>query len=197
MRICKVCLERATGNPISGGSGPDRRPSEGQDVRKDDQKAKCKSITLEKEPAPNQLRAWIVDLKEKVANAFAYDTEYALRWVEIPEDADYDSLSAPCKYGNLENEFNAALRQCVTSPPLKAKINMETERMHSLSKRLVSRQILWMLYEHLRPNITGDTTFKMIEFMRLSSDRFTKGTEEERLEAFMNKWDSGACRDHC
>ena len=190
MRICKVCLERATGNPISGGSGPDRRPSEGQDVRKDDQKAKCKSITLEKEPAPNQLRAWIVDLKEKVANAFAYDTEYALRWVEIPEDADYDSLSAPCKYGNLENEFNAALRQCVTSPPLKAKINMETERMHSLSKRLVSRQILWMLYEHLRPNITGDTTFKMIEFMRLSSDRFTKGTEEERLEAFMNKWDS-------
>ena len=190
MRICKVCLERATGNPISGGSGPDRRPSDGQDVRKDDQKAKCKSITLEKEPAPNQLRAWIVDLKEKVANAFAYDTEYALRWVEIPEDADYDSLSAPCKYGNLENEFNAALRQCVTSPPLKAKINMETERMHSLSKRLVSRQILWMLYEHLRPNITGDTTFKMIEFMRLSSDRFTKGTEEERLEAFMNKWDS-------
>ena len=101
-----------------------------------------------------------------MANAFAYDTEYALKWVEIPENADYESLSAPCKYGNLENEFNAALRQCVTSPPLKAKIGMETERMHSLSKRLVSRQILWMLYEHLRPHITGDTTFKMIEFMR-------------------------------
>ena len=190
MRICKVCLERATGNPIGGGSGPDRRSQDGPEGRKDDQKAKCKSITLEKEPAPNQLRAWIVDLKEKVANAFAFDTEYALKWVEIPENADYESLSAPCKYGNLENEFNAALRQCVTSPPLKAKIGMETERMHSLSKRLVSRQILWMLYEHLRPHITGDTTFKMIEFMRLSSDRFTKGTEEERLEAFMNKWDS-------
>ena len=190
MRICKACLERATGNPIGGGPGPDRRSQDGPEGRKDDQKAKCKSITLEKEPAPNQLRAWIVDLKEKVANAFAYDAEYALKWVEIPENADYESLSAPCKYGNLENEFNAALRQSVTSPPLKAKIGMEAKRMHSLSKRLVSRQILWMLYEHLRPHITGDTTFKMIEFMQLSSDRFTKGTEEERLEAFMNKWDS-------
>ena len=143
-----VCLATTdvAGNPVGGGSGPERRSQDGQDGREDDQKAKCKRITLEKEPAPNQLRAWIVDLKEKVANAFAYDTEYALKWVEIPEDADYESLSAPCKYGDLENECNAALRNCVTSPPLKAKIGMETERVHSLSKRLVSRQILWMLW---------------------------------------------------
>ena len=190
--LCKFAKFAWSAQPETqcGGPGPDRRSQDGPEGRKDDQKAKCKSITLEKEPAPNQLRAWIVDLKDKVANAFAYDTEYALKWVEIPENADYESLSAPCKYGNLENEFNAALRQCVTSPPLTAKVGMEPERMHSLSKRLVSRQILWVLYEHLRPHITGDATFKMIEFMRLSSDRFTKGTEEERLEAFMNKRDS-------
>ena len=76
---------------------PDRRTGDGQDGRKDDQKAKCKTIHPEREPAPSQLRAWLVDLKEKVANAFTYDTEYALTWVEIPEEVDYESLFAPCE----------------------------------------------------------------------------------------------------
>ncbi len=190
MKICKVCLSRATGDANVGGLDHDGRGDEASGRGRDDQKAKCKTIHLDKEPEPSRLRAWIVDLKEKVANAFAYDTEYALKWVDIPENSNYESLSAPCKYGNLENEFNAALRNCISSPPLKAKIAMETERMHSLSKRLISRQILWMMYEHLRPHVTGDTTFKMIDFIKISSDKFVRGAEQERLEAFMNRWDS-------
>ena len=53
----------------------------------------------------------------------------------------------------------------------------------------MSRQILWLMYDHLRPRIAGDNTFKIIELTKMSIDRFTRGCEAERLEAFMDRWD--------
>ena len=65
----------------------------------------------------------------------------------------------------------------------------ETERMHTISRRLGSRQILWLLYDFLRPHVTGDSTFKLVDLVKTTIDRFTHGTEQERLEAFTNRWD--------
>ena len=53
----------------------------------------------------------------------------------------------------------------------------------------MSRQILWLMYAHLRPHIAGDNTFKIIELTKMSIDRFARGSEAERLEAFMDRWD--------
>ncbi|CAE7242242.1 JNK [Symbiodinium sp. CCMP2592] len=149
--------------------------------------AKCKSFRLDPEPEPAQLRRWIVDMKERVANAFAYDPGYALSWVEIPDGTRYEDLLDECKYGMLENECNSAFRECVRSIALK--IQTETERMHTINRRLGSRQVLWLLYDFLRPHVTGDSTFKLVDLMKTTIDRFTHGSEQERLEAFSNRWD--------
>ena len=100
--------------------------------------------------------------------------------VEIPDDATYEALAAECRYGLLENELNSALRESIKAVALRNKIQAETERMHTLGRRLMSRQILWLMYDHLRPHIAGDNTFKIIELTKLSIDRF---------EAFMDRWD--------
>ncbi|CAE6971381.1 unnamed protein product, partial [Symbiodinium sp. CCMP2592] len=152
-------------------------------------KAKCKSFRLDPEPEPAQLRRWIVDMKERVANAFAYDPGYALSWVEIPDGTRYEDLLDECKYGMLENDRNSAFRECVKSIALKNKIQTETERMHTINRRLGSRQILWLLYDFLRPHVTGDSTFKLVDLMKTTIDRFAHGFEQERLEAFSNRWD--------
>ena len=128
-------------------------------------------------------------MKEKVANAFSHDIQYAMQWVEIPDDATYDALAAECRYGMLENELNSALRESIKAVALRNKIQAETERMHTLGRRLMSRQILWLMYDHLRPHIAGDNIFKIIELTKMSIDRFTRGCEAERLEAFMDRWD--------
>ncbi|CAE7251308.1 JNK [Symbiodinium sp. CCMP2592] len=186
--ICLVCLERQTGNPPgpndTGFGGP-----KGDGSLSDAKKAKCKSFRLDAEPEPAQLRRWIVDMKERVANAFAYDPAYALSWVEIPDGTRYEDLLEECKYGMLENECNSAFRECVRSIALKNKIQTETERMHTINRRLGSRQILWLLYDFLRPHVTGDSTFKLVDLMKTTIDRFTHGSEQERLEAFSNRWD--------
>ena len=36
---------------------------------------------------------WIVEMKERVADAFAYDPAYALAWVEIPDGTRYEDLA--------------------------------------------------------------------------------------------------------
>ena len=128
-------------------------------------------------------------MKERVANAFAYDPAYALAWVEIPDGTRYEDLADECKYGMLESECNSAFRDCIKSIALKNKVQTETERMHTISRRLGSRQILWLLYDFLRPHVTGDSTFKLVDLVTTAVDRFTHGTEQERLEAFTNRWD--------
>ena len=128
-------------------------------------------------------------MKERVANTFAYDPAYALAWVEIPDDTRYEDLADECKYGMLENECNSACRDCIKSIALKNKIQTETERMHTISRRLGSRQILWLLDDFFRPHVTGGSTFKLVDLVKTTIDRFTHGTEQERLEAFANPWD--------
>ncbi|CAE7291934.1 KCC4 [Symbiodinium sp. CCMP2592] len=111
---------RQTGNPPgpndSGFGGP-----KGDGSLSEAKKAKCKSFRLDPEPEPAQLRRWIVDMKERVANAFAYDPGYALSWVEIPDGTRYEDLLDECKYGMLENECNSAFRECVRSIALNPK----------------------------------------------------------------------------
>ena len=51
----------------------------------------------------------------KVANAFAHDIDYAMKWVEIGDSAKSEDLSTPCRFDMFENELNAALRNCIRS----------------------------------------------------------------------------------
>ena len=94
----------------------------------------------EPEPEPAQLRRWVVEIKERVANAFAYDPGYALAWAEIPDGTRYEDLAEECKYRMLENECNSAFRKCIKSIALKNKVQTETERMHTITRRLGSTE---------------------------------------------------------
>ena len=133
-------------------------------------------------------------MKERVANAFAYDPAYALAWVEIPDGTCYEDLADECKYGMLESECNSAFRDCIKSIALKNKVQTETERMHTISRRLGSRQILWLLYDFLRPHVTGDSTFKLVDLVKTTIDRFTHGTEPRGLHESMGSCACGHLR---
>ena len=70
----------------------------------------------------------------------------------------------------------------------------ETERMHTISRRLGSRQILWLLYDFLRPHVTGDSTFKLVDLVKTTIDRFTHGTEPRGLHESMGSCACGHLR---
>ena len=96
-------------------------------------------LRVEPEPEPAQLRRWIVEMKERVANAFAYDPAYALAWVEIPDGTRYEDLADECKYGMLENECNSAFRDCIKSIALKNKVQKPSACIRSVGASGVGR----------------------------------------------------------
>ena len=69
-------------------------------------------------------------MKEKVANAFSHDIQYAMQWVEIPDDATYDAFAAECRYGMLENELTPlsarVLRLWLSETRSKLKLSADT-----------------------------------------------------------------------
>ncbi|OLQ04269.1 hypothetical protein AK812_SmicGene12644 [Symbiodinium microadriaticum] len=103
-------------------------------------------------------------------------------------DAKKD-FTEECKYGMLENECNSAFRECIKSIALKNGIQTETERTHTKRRRLGSRQILRLLYDSLAtaPHDTGDSTFKIIDFVKVVSTGSGMVSSRRGLEAFCDK----------
>ena len=151
---------------------------------------KCANIELEKEPAPHELRDWIISTREIVSNAFSYDSPYAMSWVMSVENASaIEELDEECLYPILDNRFNAALRKCITSKPIVAKISRLTEEAQvKRGTRLKSRQILFCLIEYLRPDEVGSQSIRTNELLRLSLGR-AAGSGEPQLEKFLDKWE--------
>ena len=149
---------------------------------------KCANIELEKEPAPHELRDWIISTREIVSNAFSYDSPYAMSWVMSVENAStIEELDEECLYPTLDNGFNAALRKRITSKPIVAKISRLTEEAQvKRGTRLKSRQILFCLIEYLRPDKVGSQSIRTNELLRLSLGR-AAGSGEPQLEKFLDK----------
>ena len=100
-----------------------------------------------------------------------------------------EDFTEECKYGMLENECNSAFRECIKSIALKNGIQTETERTHTKRRRLGSRQILRLLYDSLAtaPHDTGDSTFKIIDFVKVVSTGSGMVSSRRGLEAFCDK----------
>ena len=50
-------------------------------VDKDRFHHKCNTIVLPAEPTADKLREWLSEIKERVRNAFSFDSDYALAWI--------------------------------------------------------------------------------------------------------------------
>ena len=131
------------------------------------------NIELEKEPAPHELRDWIISTREIVSNAFSYDSSCAMSWVMSVENAStIEEFDEECLYPILDNRFNAALRKCIASKLIVAKISRLTEEAQvKRGTRLKSHQILFCLIEYLRPDEVGSQLIRTNELLRLSLGR--------------------------
>ena len=125
-------------------------------VDKDRFHHKCNTIVLPAEPTADKLREWLSGIKERVRNAFSFDSDYALAWISETERLDYDALGGPCKYPILDSNFTSAIRECIKTRAVRDKMNRLTEAIKG-------RQILKLLLNHLQTGVEDDQTFKIAE----------------------------------
>ena len=152
--------------------------------------AATKCIPIDLPPEPDAARVWIANMKEAVSNAYSYDGLYVINWLtEVEKAKTFDELDGECKFHILEARFNAAIRKCIKTVAIIDKINRLTEAAQRSNNRIKSRQILWLLYDHLRTANIGEQSFRIIELSNLRCSVSSFYTEEERLERFIAKWD--------
>ena len=116
-------------------------------VDKDRFHHKCNTIVLPAEPTADKLREWLSEIKERVRNAFSFDSDYALAWISETERLDYDALGGPCKYPILDSNFTSAIRECIKTRAVRDKMNRLTEAAQNMNppQGIKGRQILKLL----------------------------------------------------
>ena len=64
-------------------------------------------------PQPGQLRQWKIDMREKVADAYPWDSEGALAWVKEIDKARCNSDLSANPYPELEIQLAKAAKKCI------------------------------------------------------------------------------------
>ena len=161
-------------------------------VDKDRFHHKCNTIVLPAEPTADKLREWLSEIKERVRNAFSFDSDYALAWISETERLDYDALGGPCKYPILDSNFTSAIRECIKTRAVRDKMNRLTEAAQNMNppQGIMGRQILKLLLNHLQTGVEDDQTFKIAELTSLKCRQTGHSEDEARLRSYLSTWDN-------
>ena len=161
-------------------------------VDKDRFHHKCNTIVLPAEPTADKLREWLSEIKERVRNAFSFDSDYALAWISETERLDYDALGGPCKYPILDSNFTSAIRERIKTRAVRDKMNRLTEAAQNMNppQGIKGRQILKLLLNHLQTGVEDDQTFKIAELTSLKCRQTGHSDDEARLRSYLSTWDN-------
>ena len=149
---------------------------------------KCKSIVLDEEPTSFGLRKFRMDLKEAGANALQHDPNYAYRCIQSVEEARcIEDLAGELTYPAFEAESNTALRNMKKTTSLRNKFNSVTERWQADGKgRVMSLQLLWIVYGHLKHNRRGEALFNLGDLMKVQLLAQPVSCTVDQLEVFID-----------
>ena len=137
-------------------------------VDKDRFHHKCNTIVLPAEPTADKLREWLSEIKERVRNAFSFDSDYVLAWISETERLDYDALGGPCKYPILDSNFTSAIRECIKTRAVRDKMNRLTEAAQNM----------------MQTGVEDDQTFKIAELTSLKCRQTGHSDDEARLRSY-------------
>ena len=162
-------------------------------VDKDRFHHKCNTIVLPAEPTADKLREWLSEIKERVRNAFSFDSDYAFAWISETERLDYDALGGPCKYPILDSNFTSAIRECIKTRAVRDKMNRLTEAAQNMNppQGIKGRQILKLLLNHLQTGVEDDQTFKIAKLTSLKCRQTGHSDDEARLRSYLSTWELG------
>ena len=152
---------------------------------------KVKPITLPPLPNPGRdLKQWKVEMAENVSNAYIVNPNKAFRWVdEIEAAPNMDSLwdeSMP----ELEYEFNLAMKKVISSSaPLKRKIEKLVVDGKKNRRRLCSRQIVYVMYEFLKPRERGRSIYDINDLTNCKLHVDARNCSVEDLDKYITRWE--------
>ena len=166
--------------------------SSGQtDTSQPRRRIKVDNIEIDDMPAPGNLRQWRVDMREKVTDAYSIDPDAALAWIKEIDTARSVECLATSTLPELEVQLAKAVKKCIKKNHVcHAMISQLIEQGQQTGARLTSRQIIYLLYEYLRPNIRGEDMYELQDLFAVKLGAHERKCSIEELASFMLRWDT-------
>ena len=152
---------------------------------------KADNIDLDPMPLPNELRNWKKDLFERVANAYFRDTDKGFSWISEINRAtcleDLQDNPLPALEAKLSNAIMKSIRR---DPVFKQKIDRHVDEFHMKGLRLRSRQVIWLMFEYLKPREIGEGVYDLKDLMSVELRADHRKCNIQQLENFMLRWET-------
>ena len=152
---------------------------------------KADNIDLDPMPLPNELRKWKTDLYEKVANAYFIDTDKAFTWISAVSKAtcieDLQENTLPALEAKLSN---AVMKSIKRDTVFKQKVDKYISDFHLKGLRLRSRQIIWLMFDYLKPREIGEGVYDLKDLMSVELHADHRKCNLSQLENFLLRWET-------
>jgi hypothetical protein len=140
---------------LSGSKAPGDDDDSANSNKKRD---KADNIELGPMPQPHELRVWKTRLYDKVSNAYFYDSDKAFEWIVKVSQVDSIDDLEDNPFPALEAKLSTAIMKSISRDTVfNQKIDRYIEEYHGRGKRLRSRQIIWLMYDYLKPRELGES----------------------------------------
>jgi hypothetical protein len=130
-------------------------------------------------------------MREKVTDAYSVDPDAALTWIkEIDNARSVEQLSSN-KLPELEIQLAKAVKKCIKkNNNFHARISQLIEQGQQTGVRLTSRQIIYLMYEYLRPDTRGEDMYDLQDLFAIKLGAHEKKCSVDELANFLLRWDT-------
>jgi hypothetical protein len=146
------------------------------------------AIEIDTMPDPSRLRQWKIDLIEKIADS----CPHGFAWIkELDHATSIEDLKGKNPYPALESRVAQAVKKCIRKNEIfHSKMTRLIEVGHQTGNRVMSREILFHMYAHLRPNVRGENLYDLRDLLEVNLGASKTKCTTPELEQFLIRWDT-------
>jgi len=116
---------------------------------------------------------------------------HGFKWISEIENATcVDDLDGSA-YPELESRVSTAIKKSIKADAIfHQRISQMIEEGHKTGKRVKSRQIIYLMYQYLRPHVRGESLFAFKDILHCKLDAHPVKCTPDELESFLIHWDN-------
>jgi hypothetical protein len=148
-------------------------------------------IKLDNMPNPGELRQWKIDLIEKVMYSHVQNQTRAFKWIKEVDTAVTVEELGKETFPELDAKLGKAMKESIKKNSVfSAKMTQLIEQGHVTGKRLTSRQMVWYMYQFLKPKSRGENLYELKDLFEVALGAHSVRCSISELEHFLLRWDT-------
>jgi hypothetical protein len=175
-----------TATTASAATGAVIVESDGGDIV-NGRRVRVKDIEIEPMPEAQKLRQWKTNMIEVISDS----CPHGFSWISELEAATSIEQLEAVPYPELESRVSLAIKKSIKKDPIFHKrISQMIEEGHKQGTRVRSRQIMFLMYNYLKPHVRGESYSDLRDLLHCKLGVTPSKCTAKDLENFLIAWDN-------